>query len=108
MDPADLRDVFPDMQPITAAPSLHTINGIGLSLYGARDRHAETGTYVATRYLVFLFIPVLALGAYRVAKAPGDQGWYFLGKVPLGTVAKAWNLLLAAILFVSLGALATR
>src|SRR5205085_2633819 len=85
----DLSSRFPSLQPIHAAPSLATILGIGCAVYGRRNVDAETGTYVKTHYFTFLFVPVLALGAYRVASAP--QGWYFHGRVPLSPGAKAWN-----------------
>jgi hypothetical protein len=91
-DENELDSKFPDMRPVSRAPSLSTFNGIGLSVYGARDYDQETGTYVKTHCLCLLFVPVLALGAYRVADAP--QGWYFLGRVPLSLLAKLWNFLL--------------
>jgi predicted Zn-dependent protease len=86
-------DKFPDMRPVHSAPSLFTMHGIGTALVGSRDHDPDTGTYVKTRAFAVLFIPLLALGAYRVADAPGG-GWYFLGKVPLSGFAKLWNLLL--------------
>jgi hypothetical protein len=81
---------FPEMRPISAPPSLSTVNGIGTMAYGRRDYDPETYTYVKTRYFTLLYIPVLALGAYRVADAP-NGGWYFLGKVPLSPAARFWN-----------------
>ncbi|MCE9546208.1 MAG: hypothetical protein K8T25_11895, partial [Planctomycetia bacterium] len=56
---------------------------------------AETGSYVITLFISFVFITVLALAAYRVASA-GSRGWYFLGRESLSTLAKAWNTLVAA------------
>src|SRR5436190_20370320 len=85
-----LFERFPEMKPINSPPSLSTINGLGLMAYGGRDHDPETGTYVKTHCLVILFIPILALGAYRVADAPGG-GWYFLGKVPPSGVARLRN-----------------
>jgi hypothetical protein len=85
-----LNERFPEMKPINGPPSLSTINGLGLMAYGARDHDPETSTYVKTHCLVILFIQILALGAYRVADAPGG-GWYFLGKVPLSGLARFWN-----------------
>ena len=56
-DPSyDPDDPFPNMRPIKSAPSLHTINGIGTAVYGARDHDAETGTYVKTHCFCFLFV----------------------------------------------------
>ncbi len=82
---------FPDMRPIRQHPVLFTVNGIGTAMYGARGQDMETGTYVKTWCVCFVFVPVLALASFRVAPA-GDRGWYFLGKVPLSRLAKAWNL----------------
>lgn len=82
---------FPEMRPIRSAPELATINGFGASLSGARDHDAESGTYVKTHSVCLLFIPVFALGAYRVAKADSGGGWHLIGKVPLSTFAKTWN-----------------
>ena len=57
------------MTPIAEAPSLRTINGIGTTAYGSRDRDPETKTYVKTVWLTILFLPIVPLGAYRVAGA---------------------------------------
>ena len=82
------------MQPITKPPSLGSVNGIGTFAYGHRDDDPESGTYVLTQVFGILFVPLIALGAYRVANAPGG-GWYFLGRVPLSGLARNWNWLLA-------------
>ena len=97
---------FPDMKPIKSVPSMQTINGVGTSLYGARDRDIETGTYVKTHVFVLLFIPILSLGAYRVADAPGG-GWYFVGKVPLSPFAAMWNWITTACIVICAGSLVT-
>jgi hypothetical protein len=93
---------FPEMQPVSRAPSLGTLNGVGTMMIGRRDFDEETGTYVKTHCFTFLFIPLLAFGAYRVLDAPGG-GWYFLGKVPLSGFASAWNKLVALFVFVGAG-----
>ncbi len=96
----DLFERFPDMKPVKQAPSLFTLNGVGTTVYGSRDYDPNSNTYVKTLWLVVLFIPVLPLGAYRVADAP-TGGWYFIGKVPLSGGARLWTLslvLLAAVL----------
>ncbi len=80
---------FPDLKPISFQPALFRINGIGLGLYGARDRDPETGTYVTTWCACFLFIPIFALAAYRVLPAGG--GWHLLGKQPLSKFARFAN-----------------
>src|SRR5437660_963105 len=92
----ELYERFPDMQPISSPPSLTTINGIGLMLYGHRDFDEATRTYVKTLWFTLLFIPIFPAGAYRVADAP-NGGWFFLGKVPTSGTARAWPLLLLAL-----------
>ena len=43
-------------------PALGILNGIGTTLYGRRDYDAGTNTYVATQWLVFLFLPLFPAG----------------------------------------------
>jgi len=73
--------VFGALKPISSAPSLRTMNGVGFTLYGNSDHDADTGSYVATYYFVVLFIPIIPLARYRII-AEGKQ-YRFLGKVPL-------------------------
>lgn len=87
---------FPGMKPISGAPNLVTIWGTGLMMYGSRDRDVSSGTYVATRFFTILFVPILAIDAYRVADA-APHGWYFLGKVPLSKTTTYWNIAFALI-----------
>ena len=89
--PDQLRIKFPHLKPIKSPPSLATVNGIGLSVFGKRDLDAETNTYVKTRCFCFLFVPLIAIDAYRVADA-GSRRWYFLGKDSLSTFARSWNM----------------
>jgi len=88
---SSLREKFPNMRPITKAPPLATFNGFGLSVYGRRDFDEETGSYVKTHCICALFIPLVAVGAYRVVDAP-EGGWYFLGKERLSRWARGGNL----------------
>ena len=78
------------MRPVGSAPSLFTLNGFGLGMYGKRDFDAETGTYIKTRCFCALFIPLFPLDAYRVADAPG-RGWYFLGKERASGFVRGWR-----------------
>ncbi|MCZ7646265.1 MAG: hypothetical protein M5U26_13445 [Planctomycetota bacterium] len=98
-----LRRKFPDLEPGKKPTMLGTLNGIGAAVYGKRDLDAETGTYVKTHFVVFLFIPIFALGAYRVADAPG-QGWYILGREPLSGACKLLNLCVLSLVLVFGGA----
>jgi tetratricopeptide (TPR) repeat protein len=82
------------LAPIKSAPTMITYNGIGTSLHGERSL-ARDGTYVATLYLVVLFIPILPLRSYLVRRA--DKGWGFIGRVPLGAFAFWWRRLLVTV-----------
>src|SRR6266850_3526200 len=88
--PDSVRQKFPDLQPVKRKPVLATVNGIGLSLFGSRDYDSETRTYVKTHCFCFIFVPLIAIGAYRVADA--ERGWYFIGKGRLSSFAKSWNI----------------
>ncbi|MCA8958910.1 MAG: tetratricopeptide repeat protein [Planctomycetes bacterium] len=86
----DLQRRFPDFQPVRRPPTLYTLNGVGTAVYGRRDADPETHTYIKTVCFCVLFIPLLALRAYRVADA-GGGGWFFLGREPLSSFARAAN-----------------
>ena len=101
MTEVNLEDRFPSMRPIRLAPSQVTFNGFGTRLCGRRDLDPETGTYVTTNCICALFVPILALRAYRVADA--EDGRYFVGQEPLSTLARGWNTVLVAGV-ISLGA----
>jgi hypothetical protein len=81
-------------RPIKSAPMLYTLNGFGTSLWGKRDKRPD-GTYIATRCLVFLFLPVLAIDAYWV-QYEGGNSYLFFGKVPLSAFARWWRRLLVS------------
>ena len=74
--------------PLRRSPVLTTMNGVGASVYGKADP-APDGSYIKTHFLVFVFLPVFPLAQYLVRDA--DQGWYFLGKVPLSAPMRIWN-----------------
>lgn len=97
----DMLDV--DLIPISSAPSLHTINGIGTTMYGSTDHDAASGSYLSTHYFVFFAIPIFPLSRYRVI--PTGNGYRFLGKAPLRTFDKwhiAISLGLIALMFISM------
>src|SRR5436190_24254648 len=83
---------FPEMKPVSSPPTLYTINGVGLMIYGSRDYDSGTNTHVVTLFFTFLFVPLWAISAYRVMNAE-NGGWYFFGKVPLSNVTRGWNIL---------------
>jgi len=91
------------LAPISAAPTLSTLNGIGFTLYGCTDVDAATGSYLTTYYFVFLWIPIFPICRYRVART-GDS-YRFFGKAPLRPFDK-WHLAIAIgliLLFIILG-----
>ncbi len=85
----DNERLYGDLSPITSAPSLHTINGIGTTLYGSTDHDPASGSYLSTYYFVFFAIPIFPICRYRVIPTPG--GYRFLGKTPLRTFDK-WHI----------------
>jgi predicted negative regulator of RcsB-dependent stress response len=98
MSPIDLNAKFPELRPIRSVPRLWSVNGCGLLFHGRRDSDEETGSYIQSHCVCLLGIPILALGAYRVAEA--DDGKYILGREPLSIRARAFN---AMVLLVVLG-----
>jgi tetratricopeptide (TPR) repeat protein len=94
----DLNAKFPDLRPIRSVPPVFELFGCGLLLYGQRDEDEETGSFVRTHYVCLLYVPLLALGAYRMV--PADQGWYILGREPLSAGERV---LTAAVLLLALG-----
>src|SRR3990172_7314020 len=52
-DHAQYEKIWEDLKPIQKAPSLHTINGIGTTLYGRTDYDPVSNSYIATLYFVF-------------------------------------------------------
>ena len=77
------------LEPIDSAPSLHTINGIGFTMYGSSDRRPD-GSYMTTYYFVVLAIPIFPIARYRVMHAGGNS-YRFLGKGRLRTFDK-WHI----------------
>ena len=96
-----IRETEKEGLPLTSAPTLFTLNGIGMRLYGRRDER-EDGSYVATHCICFVFVPVLPFAAYRVVDAR-DRGYLFLRKVPLGPIARLWLALGLVAAFGSVG-----
>ncbi len=91
---------FPNLKPKNP-PLLGRINGCGFSMFGKRDTDIETGTYIKSYGITFLWIPLLTLSAYRVADADRG-GWYFLGKEKLSSGSKILNLAVLALIVISI------
>jgi len=81
--------LYGNLTPISSAPSLRTINGIGFTLYGCTDKDPATGSYLATYYFVFIAIPIFPICRFRVI--PTGNGFRFFGKAPLRPLDK-WHL----------------
>ena len=92
--------VFGALKPISSAPSLNTINGVGFRLYGNSDYDAETQSYATTRYFVALFIPIFPVGRYRVVDVSGNR-YRFLGKLPLRK-GDRWHLSIVVVAIVAI------
>ena len=87
--------------PLKAAPSLFTVNGCGVMLYGRRDPRPDR-SHVATTYVTLLFVPLLPLASYRIIKQP-DNRYLFLGRVPLSRIQRYYRsaLALAVVLLIA-------
>ncbi len=66
------------IEAIKAVPTLTTINGCGLTLYGRGRFEPKPEWFFATQYFVMLFIPIVPIKRYLVSRAP-KGGWYFHG-----------------------------
>lgn len=76
------------LSPMKSAPAMITYNGVGTMLWGERDRKPD-GSYIATLCIVLLFLPVIPLRSYLVARS--QNGWTFYGRVPLSPFAFWWR-----------------
>ena len=81
--------VYGGLTPISSAPGLYTVNGIGTTMYGLTDYDPSSSSYLSTYYFVFFAIPLFPIRRYRVI--PIDNGYRFLGKAPLRTFDK-WHI----------------
>ncbi|MGE0431734.1 MAG: tetratricopeptide repeat protein [Planctomycetota bacterium] len=75
--------------PISAAPGMYTLNGVGTSLYGASDKRRD-GTYIATLFFVILFLPIIPIARYIVRPA-GGRSYNFYAKVPMWGFLGMWR-----------------
>jgi uncharacterized phage infection (PIP) family protein YhgE len=90
IDTAKNNDKFyGGITPISSAPNLFAVNGIGTTLFGVTDYDPVSGSYFSTYCFIFLLIPVFPICRYRVIKT--DGGYQFLGKAPLRTIDK-WHI----------------
>ncbi|MEX8516930.1 MAG: hypothetical protein AB3X44_00250 [Leptothrix sp. (in: b-proteobacteria)] len=87
--------IYGDLTQIDSAPSLYTINGCGVTLYGNTDHDPDSGSYMATYYFVLIFIPIFPICRYRVISTD-EKNYRFLGKGKLRTFDK-WHLAISAL-----------
>lgn len=52
----------------------YTLNGFGTKFYGKRDQ-AVDGSYITTKWLTALYVPVIPLGSYRVKPVGQGTNW---------------------------------
>ena len=81
------------------------IRGVGTKFYGKRILAAD-GSYKATKFLVFFYLPIIPLGTYHLHPAESGNSIYelFSEKFHIEKVALCWgqivNVYLAAIAIV--------
>ena len=68
------------LEPLRGTPSMFTFNGFGTMLYGKHQKEADS-SFIATLWIVLLFVPIWPLASYLVTKAQ-PRGWHFLAKAP--------------------------
>ncbi len=47
---------------------MYSLNGIGTTIYGKSAVSPQDGSYVATKWVVFLWLPIIPIGTYRVRR----------------------------------------
>jgi len=92
------KTLYGGLTPISSAPSLSTINGVGFMLYGSTNPDPANGSYLATYYFVFIGIPIFPICRYRVIS--DGNAYRFLGKAPLRPGDK-WHLAISVGLILS-------
>ncbi|QDU96977.1 tetratricopeptide repeat protein [Lignipirellula cremea] len=76
-------------------PLIWSLLGTGTLLYGHREENAVSSSVVKTQVLCLLFLPLFALGAWRVTRS--SREWRFLSRARLSLAAKAWNAVMAVV-----------
>ncbi len=82
-----------------------TFNGIGTKYYGSRV--LPDGTYITTKWIVFIYVPIIPIGSVRVLNASAPRGFFVYSsqslsvqKVPLdiGMVLKTYGVVAGLII----------
>jgi hypothetical protein len=84
------ESAFKDLTRISRAPSLYTVNGIGVTVYGSTPCPADPTLVYKVHYFVFAGIPIIPLGRYLVRET-GQGQYQFFGKTPW-TDGMKWHL----------------
>ncbi|MDR1792608.1 MAG: hypothetical protein LBR36_04100 [Bacteroidales bacterium] len=50
---------------------MFSFNGFGTTLYGHADKRSD-GSYVATKWIIIFFVPIIPLGSYRIFSKEGN------------------------------------
>ena len=86
----------------------YTLNGFGTKFYGKRDQAAD-GSYVTTKWLTALYVPVIPVGSYRVKPVGQGTNWgihrsqnYQVQNLPL-CWEQVWNIYMIAAPILFLG-----
>ena len=99
--------ILSELIPITSAPSLFSVNGCGMQLYGEFDADTPTASHVSICWLTVFSVPVFPLARYRVVTV-NAKTTRFLGKLPISRFLVIWRtvvvILLLALLFSNGGA----
>jgi tetratricopeptide (TPR) repeat protein len=74
---------------------MYTFNGIGSMLYGKYQKESD-GSFIATIWLVLVFVPLWPFAAYLVLRNPEGEGWLFLARAPLPPLARGARVATAA------------
>ncbi len=94
---AEFDKLTRDLKPISSAPPLGSVNGIGTTLYGRSDHDIKTNSYLTTLYFIVLAIPIFPIARYRVIASEGNS-YRFLGKAPLRRVDVVHRLVVLSLL----------
>ena len=76
-----------------------TVDGIGTTLYGARE-FLPNGSYVATEWGVFFYIPIVPIRSMRILPSTTGRKSYFLYSSPRYSVLQTTSLNLRQVLSV--------
>jgi hypothetical protein len=56
---------------------MSTFNGIGTHIYGKYDLHQD-GSYIATEWVVFVFLPLVPIKSYRIFNKSNKNDFYIV------------------------------